>query len=353
MTETTDVPASRQISRLGNCEVCARQPARYACPKCEVKTCCLTCVQIHKRELECDGKRDRTKFMPMSEMTEREFMSDYCFLEECTRYAEHRKKDPCKRYTQQQRQLPLPLYRLRNAAAERGTRLQFMLANFSRHKENRTYLHWKERCIYWQVEWLFVHMDSETPTRFVEKRCSEQQTLEQLLEKYLDIQHDLASRHRKVLQHHQTAGIGELSLWLRAEGVKRSGQRCYSLASYKTLGSNLAGKTIVEYPTIYISYEQRPPAGLEAIDSDEEEEEAAGTDPQPTAAKRSKTEAADPTEPAEPPEPEEPEKPKKQLPELLDLYSLADSFGVDDSPESSSSSSSDDEQLSVNENVDN
>lgn len=200
-------------------------------------------------------------------MTEREFMSDYCFLEECTRYAEHRKKDPSKRYTQQQRQLPLPLHRLRVAAKERGTRLQFLLANFSRHKENSTYLNWKERCIYWQIEWLFVHIDSETPTRFVEKRCNEQQTLEQLLHKYLDVQQELGGKQRKVLQHHQTAGIGELSLWLRAEGVKRSGQRCYRLAAYQTLRSNLAGKTIVEYPAIYISYEQRPPAGFDLIDS--------------------------------------------------------------------------------------
>ncbi|XP_023161202.1 box C/D snoRNA protein 1 [Drosophila hydei] len=329
-----ETAAASHTSRLGNCEVCASQPARYACPKCEVKTCCLACVQIHKRELQCDGKRDRTKFMPISEMTEREFMSDYCFLEECTRYAEHRKKDPSKRYTQQQRQLPLPLHRLRVAAKERGTRLQFLLANFSRHKENSTYLNWKERCIYWQIEWLFVHIDSETPTRFVEKRCNEQQTLEQLLHKYLDVQQELGGKQRKVLQHHQTAGIGELSLWLRAEGVKRSGQRCYRLAAYQTLRSNLAGKTIVEYPAIYISYEQRPPAGFDLIDSDEEVE-AAASEPQPTPAKRPKPEAA--------------AKPTKQLPELQDIYELAASFGVDNSSESSS----DAELLSDNENADN
>jgi len=257
-------------SRLGNCEVCDKNEARYACPKCEVKTCAVACVQIHKRELNCDGIRDRTKYMPLSEMTEREFLSDYCFLEECTRYAENRKKDLSKHYTNHQRQLPVPIYRMRQEALKRGIQLQFLLPHFTRHKENSTYLNWKLHRFYWHIEWLFTHTDTESTlptTRFVDTRCDENQSLSDVLQKYLDLKEETAREQRKLLQHHQTAGIGQLTLWLRAEGVKRSGKRCYPLAAHKTIRDNLAGKTIVEFPTIYVSYEQRPPTGYDIIDS--------------------------------------------------------------------------------------
>ncbi|KAH8415369.1 hypothetical protein KR222_005518, partial [Zaprionus bogoriensis] len=255
--------------RLGMCEVCAKMAARYACPKCEVKTCSLPCVQIHKRELSCDGVRDRTKYLPLSEMTEREFMSDYCFLEECTRFAQTRQQDRSKRHTHQHGQLPLPLHRMRSEARQRGTQLHFLLPHFTRRKQNTTYLNWKQHRFHWHIDWLFTSCSdaSASTTRFTDTRCDEQQTLAALLAKYLDLQQETARAQQKLLQHHQRAGIGQLSLWLRAERVRRSGSRCYALAAHKTLRDNLAGKTLVEFPTIYVSHEQRPPAGFELIDS--------------------------------------------------------------------------------------
>ncbi|KAH8387888.1 hypothetical protein KR093_010164 [Drosophila rubida] len=255
------------MSRLGCCEVCAKNAACYACPKCEVKTCSLPCVQIHKRELNCDGIRDRTKFLPLSAMTERDFMSDYCFLEEATRYADTRKKDKSKRYTHQQCQLPVPLHRMRSAAGKRNIRLQFLLPHFTRRKNNSTFLNWRQQRFYWHLEWLFVGGGTDV-ARFVATRCDEQQTLAQLLDQYLNVeQQEVALEQRKQLQQHQLAGIGQLTLWLRAEGVRRSGSRCYALEAHKTLSENLAGKTIVEFPSIYVSYEQHPPPGFDIVDS--------------------------------------------------------------------------------------
>lgn len=275
MTETSSKSGSTvQRQRLGMCEVCAATEARYACPKCEVKTCCLACVQIHKKELACDGQRDRTKFVPLSEMTAREFMSDYCFLEECTRYAENRKSDRSKRYTRDNtsggKGLSMAKHRLRSAALSRNIRLMLQLPGFSRHKENTTYLNWKLSRLYWRVEWLFVNIpmaEDEPVARFVDARCDEKVSLADLALKYVDLQQETARNHRRRLVHHQTAGIGQLSFWLRAEGVRRSSARCYALEAATALGENLAGRTIVEFPTIYVTYEAKPPLGLEVIDS--------------------------------------------------------------------------------------
>ncbi|KAH8341737.1 hypothetical protein KR074_011630, partial [Drosophila pseudoananassae] len=256
--------------RLGICEVCAAKEAIYACPKCEVKTCSLSCVQIHKKELQCDGQRDRTKFVPLSEMTAREFMSDYCFLEECTRYTENRKTDKCKSYTHENRSLPHSLHRLRSAAKRRNINLRLLLPNFSRRKENTTYLDWKRRHISWRVEWLFVNIPPVEEGKticFVDARCDETLSLAALALKYVDLDQETALDRRKQLIHHQEAGIGQLSFWLRAEGVRNSKKRCYRLEAYQTLAENLAGKTIVEFPTIFVNYEQKPPTGYHQIES--------------------------------------------------------------------------------------
>ncbi|XP_053951530.1 box C/D snoRNA protein 1 [Anastrepha ludens] len=254
--------------RLGKCEVCAADNARYCCPKCEVKTCCLRCVQIHKKELDCDGIRDRTKFIPLRKMTKMDFMNDYYFLEECTRYVDARKKDTIKRFTRYNKTLPIHLFRLRGAAAERHTVLRFLLPNFSRHKTNTTFYDWNSRKIYWRIEWIFVNAGA---LQYVDERCAEDLTLAQLLDKYMNIENAEAVPQKKALSYYQSAGIYRLKLLLKAEGIKCSRTRYYALDVRKTLRENLAGKTLVEFPCIYVSYEQSP-AGCDIIDSDEDVE---------------------------------------------------------------------------------
>lgn len=75
------------------CEVCNAKAASYACPRCEVKTCSLKCSKIHKSELECNGERDKTKFLPLNKFTNLDLSSDYRLLEEITRNVETLKKN--------------------------------------------------------------------------------------------------------------------------------------------------------------------------------------------------------------------------------------------------------------------
>lgn len=70
---------------MGQCEVCAIQKAKYTCPRCELKTCCLKCNKIHKIELECSGQKDCTKFIPINKFTNLDLHSDYKLLEEISR----------------------------------------------------------------------------------------------------------------------------------------------------------------------------------------------------------------------------------------------------------------------------
>lgn len=259
---------------MGLCEVCNYVEAKYTCPKCEVKTCCLRCLNIHKRELECTGIRDKTKFIAIKAMTGSDFMSDYAFLEDCTRYVAERKRDRRKVHTRFNKSLPTHLFKLRAAAHQRQIQLRFLLAIFSAHIENTTFYDWKEQCIYWRIVW---HFRNAGNLRLADERCNEQTRLSCLLTKYVVGCRDgdanpllgLSDVVRNNLRMgYQTKEFDGLRVLLKAEGVKGCRNRFYELDVDRTLAENLAGKTIVEFPTIHVVYTDVA-ADMNIIDSGE------------------------------------------------------------------------------------
>lgn len=185
-------------------------------------------------------------------MTKLDFMNDYRFLEECTRYVENRKTDQIKRYTRYNKILPSKLFKLRNAANERNIILRFLLDNFTKHKINTTYYDWKTKIIYWHIEWIFTNANN---IKYEDNKCSENDTLIKLLDKYLNIENKDDLSIKKSLEYYQSKGIGNIKILLKSEGIKRCRKRYYLLDCRKTLKENLKGKTIVEYPTIYLCYD--------------------------------------------------------------------------------------------------
>lgn len=262
-----------QFASLGLCEVCNHVQAKYTCPKCEVKTCCLGCLTIHKRELQCTGIRDKTKFIAMRDMTQLDFVSDYTFLEECTRYVADRKRDHLKRHTRYNKSLPAHLFKLRAAAGERRTALRFLLALFSRRAANTTFFDWKTCVIRWRVEWVFPNAGGLV---CADAQCDERTPLRQLLQRYVEEQQPaevaaaagddgpavvavpaapLDASVRKALEFYRSRGLASMRVLLKAEGIKRSRTRFWELDVQRSLRANLADKTIVEFPVVYVVYD--------------------------------------------------------------------------------------------------
>lgn len=254
--------------KLGLCEVCNAVLAKYTCPKCEIKSCCLKCLNIHKKELNCDGIRDRTKYIPMKKMTKMEMMSDYYFLEECTRFVDDRKRDKIKRYTRYNKSLPPSLFRLRCAARERGTTLKFLLQNFTKHQRNTSQLNFKTSVIHWRVEWCFPNAEG---LMFVDERCDENASLYDFLNKYMEAGNGEDFTGKSKLEFYQSRGMSRVRVLLKAEGVKRCKSRFFELKPKKSLKDNLQGKTIVEYPVVYIIFKEASD-GFDVIESDEDVE---------------------------------------------------------------------------------
>ena len=58
------------------------QAAKYKCPRCEVRSCSLSCVTRHKEEQGCDGVRDRVRYLPLNRFSDMDVASDFRLLEE-------------------------------------------------------------------------------------------------------------------------------------------------------------------------------------------------------------------------------------------------------------------------------
>ncbi|XP_012269747.2 box C/D snoRNA protein 1 [Athalia rosae] len=266
--------------KLEHCEVCGRKNAKYTCPKCEVRTCSLDCVKIHKKELSCDGIRDKTKYVHIKEFTDLDILSDYRLLEEVGRSVDSFQRDPSKKYTRE-RDLPVHLHKLKTAANQRDTRLEFLPQNFTRHKENTTYYKWKTRELFWRVEWIFPQAEN---MKHIETRVLESERLSTLLERVLDplaekdVSNDtievmnLKIMHRDRLQYYRAAGLNNIKILLKAEKVKKCDSRFHELDFTETLQENLQKKTIIEFPVLYVILKDHMDM-YEVLDTDEEMDE--------------------------------------------------------------------------------
>ncbi|KAG7208274.1 hypothetical protein KM043_014517 [Ampulex compressa] len=266
-------------NKLEDCEVCGGEKAKYTCPKCEVRTCCLTCVNIHKKELECDGIRDKTKFIPLKSFSDLDVLNDYRLLEDIGRSVDQLKKDPLKRCTRQ-RSLPVHLNKLKLASFKRKVNLQFMPQNFSKHKENTTFLNWKTNELYWRIEWIFPQAEN---TKWVTERALESTRLSTLIEQILDpnamLEDKIGVDNQNLkltlndrLQFYQAAGLCGLKILLKAERVSKSNCRFHELDVTLSIKENLENKTIIEFPTLYVILKDHIDM-YEILHSDDEESE--------------------------------------------------------------------------------
>ncbi|KAF5302696.1 hypothetical protein FQR65_LT08438 [Abscondita terminalis] len=262
-----NLSAPSTSSKLGSCEVCAMNDAKYTCPRCEVKTCCLRCAKIHKLELECSGARDRTKFIPINKFTNMDLSSDYRLLEEITRSVDLLKKNRDKKATRVNTELPNHLFRLRKATADRKTTLKFLPRNFARHKQNTTRLHFATNIVYWHIDWIFPNAEN---FKITDDAVSETERLSNLVSKYLVAQDDLALQEK--LQYYQAVNLPGIRLFLKAE--QKSGNKFYELDPLESLKDNLRKKVIIEYPTIHVVLKEHSHV-YDVLDSDDEAEAVA------------------------------------------------------------------------------
>ncbi|XP_015363493.1 PREDICTED: box C/D snoRNA protein 1 [Diuraphis noxia] len=223
-------------NRLGFCEVCSGDAAKYCCPRCEVKTCSLSCVNIHKKELDCDGKKYKTGFKKLEKFNDADMGQDYRLMNEFIEAV-----GEFKMKTQRISNLSAVFRRLRYQAYQRHMRLQ-ILPKSTLNKNNTSFFNHKLNKIFWRIDWTFHGTD----VKYTNHKVPEYQKLNSVARNYFTTEfHD--NEVKEKMQFYISAGIKGVVFLMKTPYGKY-----YELDSEDTISYNLRYKTILEYPEILV-----------------------------------------------------------------------------------------------------
>ncbi|VFV33237.1 box c d snorna protein 1 [Lynx pardinus] len=201
---------------MSRCETCGTEEAKYRCPRCMRYSCSLPCVKKHKAELTCNGVRDKTAYVSIQQFTEMNLLSDYRFLEDVARTADHISRDAFLKRPISNKHM----YFMKNRARKQGINLKLLPNGFTKRKENSTFFDKKKQQFCWHVKLQFP----QSQAVYIEKRVPDDKTINEILKPYIDPE--------------------------KADPVIR--QRYYELDPYKSLRDSLRNKVIIEYPTLHV-----------------------------------------------------------------------------------------------------
>lgn len=175
-------------------------------------------------------------------MTTMDFMNDYYFLEEATRFTREIK---CNQNVKNNSRLNLRTLKLRKEAFKRNVQLYYLNNGFLRRKQNQSVYKAQEQAIYWFVELVFTNANVT-----IRKKFSENTKVQDMLKVFLD--NSSNEQRDKQLEFYRAEGINKLRVMLKAEGLKCNKTRYFEMNLKKTLKANLSGKVIIEYPTLHV-----------------------------------------------------------------------------------------------------
>lgn len=245
------------------CEICLENEHKYTCPACSKKTCSLKCCQTHKQLSKCTGVRDKTKFVKISEFSERELLSDYSFLEEQSRLIDSTKRDNLKRKYDATSSME---YMRRLAFKQAKINLKYMPKHSTKRTANKTRFDKNTKIINWFVELSFFVSNGDEltlKTYQIDDLCSSNERLNEILNRfYISNQYTLflddqsLNRYRnsfEILKNNAKSDENNEPIVLfeiRNFLLKKRFFIKFDLN--KTLNENLTHKTIVEYPTLIV-----------------------------------------------------------------------------------------------------
>ena len=214
--------------------------SKYCCPKCKIRTCSLDCVRKHKEEMACTGTEDKTQFVKLSEFDNVKLISDYKFLEGIKEGIDSSHRG----FIGSSGKVKAPKS-LSRQCIERNIVLKMMPGMFSRHKENKS--HFSQGEIKWTVELLF----QEKNKRLIITDVSEKMTINEILEHWKTQTKDFATS-RFLIQFFKT--IRSCYFYVSSQD-KEQPNTFHQLDPETSLEENLKCKTIIEFPSIFMSIE--------------------------------------------------------------------------------------------------
>ncbi|KAK9665613.1 hypothetical protein RND81_14G123500 [Saponaria officinalis] len=236
------------------CEECKIEKFKYKCPGCARRTCSLICVNSHKKNYDCSGKRDPTAFVPLSKFDDSTLISDYNLLEDVKRVAESSQRMRMQLCTYYQYRLPIHLKALQGAASRRRTTLHFFPSGMSKRQKNQTRFMSRAKTIKWTIEWQF----HSTDIALLEHMVHENSTLRSIIEKHLQ-----PSPWRNKLRRFTEVPVDNLKFFIR-KNQEQTNSPYRELDLDTPLRQLFSGLVILEYPVIH-AFLPSDPCNFEVI----------------------------------------------------------------------------------------
>uniref|UniRef100_A0A8D0QIF8 Box C/D snoRNA protein 1 n=1 Tax=Sus scrofa TaxID=9823 RepID=A0A8D0QIF8_PIG len=210
---------SKRKLAMSRCETCGTEEAKYRCPRCMRHSCSLPCVKKHKADLTCNGVRDKTAYVSIQQFTEMNLLSDYRFLEDVARTADHISRDAFLKRPISNKHM----YFMKNRARKQGIDLKLLPIGFTKRKENST---------------------------FFDKKVPDDRTINEILRPYIDPEKsDPVIRQRLKAYIRSQTGV---QILMKVEHMQQNSVRYYELDPDKSLLDNLRSKVVIEYPTLHV-----------------------------------------------------------------------------------------------------
>lgn len=279
-----------------SCQVCESQgaltPSKYRCPRCGVRTCSNSCVQVHKVANDCNGVRNRAAAVRKADYGEEELMSDYTLLEETNRAVDAAARQFSKELGGRPGQ-PLPEHSkhgifgkrrrtLIETVRKRKMRIGFMPPGMQRHRENTTTVKRLKKAdgscfepaLFWRIELFFASPNNlEENEKVIVESCPEDQTVSVLmngalktLQKRLKLKSSENSESRCIPNCYSDLFAPSLIAFLELEqfiglmrpdassktDLKRNLPEYRQLRGDSSIKDALHGAYIIEFPRLHI-----------------------------------------------------------------------------------------------------
>lgn len=226
------------------CEVCLEEVSKYTCPCCVMRTCSLDCVLTHKQRTGCSGERDKTSFVPRTELNNIHLLNDYRLLEEVARVTDNAQRDDKAR-----KNWPgIRVNKLCHHAQKAGVRWYSMEKGMKRHNENRSRYNFGEQCLEWMVKLVFVDISKE-----VCELAQDAKVLREIIEKYIHVDKVAAEDKITFASYLHRDETDEVKVFFRNEFDSEGDNLRYTeVDDSKTLRDCLCNSSVLEYPVFHV-----------------------------------------------------------------------------------------------------
>ena len=237
------------------CFICCKNPIKYTCPRCSIRTCSLSCCLIHKKTLKCNGQRDRTSFKSLDTMNDLDLLSDYRFLEEVNGQIETSKRDELANKMKSFNELTYYQKSVQNKLKTLGSIQILYLPKFStRHKQNQMWFDKNTGQIFWHIECRFY---IDTFYRWTITRLSTNETtLSNLLKKFhehLNEKFHMNDNAKNLMKLRSFFDEEQIGVYIENFGQKRKQFGKYEKRSFNTILDLFHQRIFIEYPILFIS----------------------------------------------------------------------------------------------------